>query len=191
MSSKYLFAITILVILMAACSETYTPKPRGYFRIEFPQKEYTTFSSGAPYTFEIPKYSFMQTDSSETDESWWYNLVFPEMKGTVHLTYKKINNNISEYVEDTRTLVNKHTIKAEAIEPQIIERKEDKVIAVLFEIKGNAATPCQFFATDSVNHFLKGSLYFNVYPNKDSLAPVIEFLKKDIVRIIETVKWKK
>jgi gliding motility-associated lipoprotein GldD len=72
-----------------------------------------------------------------------------------------------------------------------MEFKERNVIAVLFEIKGNAATPYQFFATDSTTHFLRGSLYFNVYPNKDSLAPVVDFVKKDIFRLIETLEWKK
>jgi len=189
MNFRYIIVITIIAII-ASCDDTYTPKPRGYFRIEFPAKQYVKFSSNAPYSFEIPSYGFMQVDSSEKAENWWYNLVFPEMKGTLHLTYKKVNNNIGEYVEDTRTLVNKHTIKADAIDPEIIENKEHDVIAVLFEIKGNAATPYQFFATDSTNHFLRGSLYFNVYPNKDSLAPVFKFIKKDILKIIETLEWK-
>ena len=186
--TQYLFLL--IIVFFAACGNTYSPKPHGYFRIELPEKQYVKFSNNnVPYSFEIPKYSFMLADSSDNAEQWWYNLSFPEMKGTIHLTYKKVNNNISEYVEDTRELVNKHTIKAEAIDPQIIEYKEKNVIAVLFEIKGDAATPYQFFATDSTTHFLRGSLYFNVYPNKDSLAPVVAFIKKDILRLIETLEW--
>lgn len=183
-------ALILNLLLLFACSETYTPKPQGYFRITFPEKQYSRFSSDAPYSFEIPEYSVMQADSSDNAEPWWYNLTFPEMKGTLHLSYKRVNNNISDYVEDARELVNKHTIKADAIEPQVLEYKERNVIAVLFAIKGNAATPYQFFATDSVNHFLRGSLYFNVYPNKDSLAPVIDFLQKDILKLVETLEWK-
>lgn len=177
------------LLLMVACGETYTPKPPGYFRITFPEKEYVRFSTEAPYSFEIPKYSQMVADSSENAGKWWYDIEFPEMKGKIHLTYRKVENNISEYVEDARELVNKHTIKADAIEPKMLEYKDRNVIAMLFEIKGNAATPCQFFATDSVNHFLRGSLYFTVYPNKDSLAPVIDFLQKDILKLVETLQW--
>ncbi len=183
----------LFVVLFStfSCNETYTPKPRGYFRIDFPEKQYVRFKSDAPFSFEIPKYSKMVIDSAYDAEPWWYNLTFPTMKGTIHLSYKKVNNNINEYVADARELVNKHTIKADAIDPQILEFKERNVIAVLFEIRGNAATPYQFFATDSTTHFLRGSLYFNVYPNKDSLAPVVDFLKKDILRLVETLKWEK
>ena len=185
------YLLFLIFIVAFSCNETYTPKPKGYFRITFPEKKYTKFNSDAPYSFEIPKYSKMVVYSSDDAEKWWYDLEYPEMKGKIHLTYREINNNITKYVEDARELVNKHTIKADAIEPQIIEYKERDVIAVLFEIKGNAATPFQFFATDSTSHFLRGSLYFNVYPNKDSLAPVIDFIKKDIYKLIETLEWKK
>ncbi len=185
---SYLFFVTLFVAF--SCNETYTPKPKGYFRITFPEKQYTKFNSDAPYTFDIPKYSQMVPYKLDNAEPWWYDLTFPEMKGKIHLTYRKVNNNISAYVADTRELVNKHTIKAEAIEPKILEYKERDVIAVVFEIKGNAATPYQFFATDSTSHFLRGSLYFSVYPNKDSLAPVVDFIKKDIYKLIETLEWK-
>ncbi len=182
--------LSILFINFASCGESYTPRPRGYFRIEFPKKEYKKFSSDAPFTFEIPTYCEMKPDPAPNAEKWWYNLEFPSMKGVLHISYKKINNNIADYVEDSRTLVNKHTIKADAIEPEIIENKDKNIIAVFFEIKGNAATPYQFFATDSTSHFLRASMYFNVYPNKDSLAPVFKFVKKDILKIIETLEWK-
>lgn len=176
--------------MLVACNEVYTPKPRGYFRIEFPKKEYKEFKGEAPYTFQMPKYSVMIPDSSEKNEEFWYNMIFPQMNATLHLTYKEINNNLITYIEDTRELVNKHTVKADAIDPEIFKIDSNNVIALLFEIKGDAATPYQFFATDSVNHFLRGSFYFNVYPNKDSLAPANKFIKGDIIKIIETIKWK-
>lgn len=188
MNIKHLLLLLISAVFVA-CGETYTPRPRGYFRIDFPEKQYKTFKSDAPFSFQIPNYSVMTPDNTKGAEKWWYNLEFPTLKGTLHLSYKKIDNNISDYVEDSRTMVNKHTIKADAIEPEIIEDKNRNVIAVFFEIKGNAATPYQFFATDSTTHFLRASMYFNVYPNKDSLAPVFKFIKQDILKIIETLKW--
>ncbi len=191
-TSKYIFLLfSIIFFIFAGCGESYTPRPRGYFRITFPKKEYKQFKSDAPFTFEIPKYSVMREDKSPGAEKWWYNLEFPTLKGTLHLSYKKVDKNITEYVEDARTLVNKHTIKADAIEPEIFEKKDKNVIAVFFEIKGNAASPYQFFATDSTSHFLRASMYFNVYPNKDSLAPVFKFIKKDVLKIIETLEWQK
>lgn len=185
-----LIAIIISLLLIVSCSDTYTPKPRGYFRIEFPDKEYVDYNGKEPYSFKIPKYSYMEKDSSEFAEEWWNNLVFPTLKGKLHLSYKNLDNNLSKYVEDSRTLVYKHTIKADAITEQVFIDNNKKVFGILYEIKGNAASPFQFFATDSTKHFLRGSLYFNVYPNKDSLAPVFDFIKKDILVLIESMEWK-
>ncbi len=182
--------ILILTILLVRCSENYTPKPRGYFRVSFPEKKYQKFESKAPYSFDIPVYSKMVPDTIDKDGKWWYNLVFPSMKATIHISYKDIKGNLEKYLEDSRTLVYKHTIKADAINEQTFINPEKKVYGILYEIKGNAASPYQFFITDSTKHFVRGALYFNVYPNKDSLAPSFKFLKKDIIRLMETVEWK-
>jgi gliding motility-associated lipoprotein GldD len=148
------------------------------------------YENNAPFSIEIPTYSKIVPDTSELAEANWYNLELPSMKGKIHLSYKPINNNLSKYIEDSRTLAYKHIIKADDIIEHPFRNKDNNVIAVLYEIKGNAASPFQFFATDSAKHFLRGSLYFNVYPNKDSLAPVFEFLQADIKHLIETLKWK-
>jgi gliding motility-associated lipoprotein GldD len=181
--------VLLVSFLVISCNETYTPKPRAYFRIEFPEKTYTRFENDGPCTFEIPKYSFIQKDTSKNAEDNWNNLVFPQLKGKLYLTYKELNNDLSKYMEDSRTLAYKHTIKADAITEQVFIDPEKRIYGILYEIKGNAASPYQFFATDSTKHFLRGSLYFNVYPNKDSLAPVFDFIKPDIIHLIETIEW--
>ena len=188
---KYIYSFSIILILiLISCSESYTPKPRGYFRITLPEKNYIKFENKGPYSFEIPEYSFVQIDSSKFTEKWWLNIVLPSMKGKIHISYKKVNNNLNKYIEDARSLAYKHTVKAEAINEDFFVNKDEKAYGVLYEIKGNVASSYQFFVTDSTNHFLRGALYFNVYPNKDSLAPVLKFVKKDIIRLMETVKWK-
>ena len=189
MNLKYILII-FLILGMVSCSDTYTPKPRGYFRITLPKKEYQKFENKGPYLFEIPKYSYVQNYSTESSEKWWVNIVFPSMKGKIHISYMKINNNLNKYLEESRTLAYKHTVKAEAINEEVFVNENDKVYGVLYELKGNVASSYQFFVTDSTNHFLRGALYFNVYPNKDSLSPVLKFVKKDIINLMETVKWK-
>ena len=189
MFKRQILPVTVFLFLIS-CSETYTPKPKGYFRIEFPEKEYINYKDNGPYSFQIPKYSYIQKDTSKFAEQWWNNLIFPDMKGKLHLSYKTINNDLSKYIEDSRTLVYKHTVKADAITEQVFINESRKVYGILYEIKGNAATPFQFFATDSTKHFIRGSLYFYVYPNKDSLAPVFDFIKPDIIHLIETIEWK-
>ena len=181
---------SVLFFSLFSCSENYTPKPRGYFRITFPKREYQRFESKAPFQFEIPVYSNMIKDTVDMAEAWWYNLNFPKMKGTIHISYKDINNDLNKYIEDSRTLVYKHTIKADAINEQTFVNRDKHIYGILYEIQGNAASPYQFFVTDSTRHFIRGALYFNVYPNKDSLAPVFKFIKKDIIHLMETVEWK-
>jgi gliding motility-associated lipoprotein GldD len=73
---------------------------------------------------------------------------------------------------------------------QVYEDPQRGIYGILYELKGNVASPMQFFVTDSTHHFLRGSLYFRTEPNKDSLAPVINFAQKDIRHIIETLNWK-
>ncbi len=192
---KFVIKISLLFLLFFAflvmgCSENYTPKPRGYFRITFPNKTYKSFESNAPYKFEIPEYSVMLKYSSDKDEAWWYNLFFPEMKGTIHISYSSVKDNLNKYIEDSRSLVYKHTIKADAINEQTFINRDKNIYGVLYEIKGNAASPYQFFVTDSSKHFLRGALYFNVHPNKDSLSPVFNFIKTDIIHLMESLEWK-
>jgi len=183
--------IVIASLMAVACKNNHTPKPRGYHRITFPDKAYQAFDTTYPYQFQYPKYADVKADTSANSESYWLNIVFPEFKGQVHLSYKAIDNNLYELMEDGRKLAYKHTIKADAINESMFYNEESKVLGVLYEIKGNAASPMQFYATDSTRHFIRGSLYFNVVPNHDSLAPVIAFVRDDIMHLMETIEWKK
>jgi len=183
-------SIIILVLMFFSCEETYYPKSHGYLRVDFPEKEYKLFDSVYPYKFEIPVYSKIEKDSSRDAEKYWSDWNFPEFTATVYLSYKDIQNNLSKYEEDTRELAYKHTIKADAINPKNWNNEEKHVYGILYDIKGDVASQIQFYLTDSTRHFLRGAFYFNCVPNKDSLAPSLKFLRKDIDRMIETFEWK-
>lgn len=180
-----------LLILIYSCTSDYYPKPNGYFRIDLPEKKYTVFDSAYPYTFEIPVYSMITADTDPMAERYWINIEFPQFKGKVHLSYKQIDGNLNQYLEDTRTMVMKHIPKASAIENKVYENPVRKVYGLTYTISGTAAaSPYQFYLTDSTKNFVRGALYFNTTPNNDSLAPVIEFLKEDVNHLIETFEWK-
>ena len=187
--NKNITFLTLFLLIFLSCKDTYYPKPHGYIRTDFPKKEYRVFDSIYPYTFEIPRYSKVERDSSKGAEKYWSDWNFPKYNATVFLSYKSIKNNLDEYVEDTRKLVYKHTIKAYEIDDKIWENKENNVYGILYDIKGDVASQFQFYMTDSVKHFVRGSFYFNCVPNKDSLAPSLSFLRQDIERMIETFKW--
>ena len=186
--------ILVLIIILAfivSCNTDYYPKPRGYFRIDLPEKEYILFDSTFPYKFEYPKYAKLEKNTIETGEAYWINLAFDQFKGKLYLSYKIIDNNLVEYLEDTHAMVMKHIPKANAIENNIFENEYAGVYGLTYSISGvGAASPFQFYVTDSTHHFLRGALYFNVVPNNDSLQPVIDFLIEDINHLIETMEWK-
>ena len=186
------FLITlILVALFSACENSYTPKPRGYFRIDLPQKSYQKLDSVFPYSFEYPVYSNITNDPYAPQKKDWVNVNFPDYNAVLHISYKKVNNNLAEYLNDAHTLVSKHIDKAEAIYDSLIIHPEKKVFGLVYKIEGlGTATPYQFYLTDSTSHYIRGALYFNIRPNNDSLAPVITFLEKDINHLISTMEWR-
>lgn len=190
--SQYLIVIVsiLLFITTISCKDSITPKPRGYFRIDLPKKNYQKFISDCPYSFDYPVYVNILYDTDNNAEPCWINMDFDKIGGRLHISYKKVDNNLGQILEDSRKLAYKHSIKADAINEQVFIRPDRKIYGILYEIDGNAASSVQFFVTDSVKHYVRGALYFNVEPNKDSLAPVIRFIKEDIVVMIESFEWK-
>lgn len=190
MTRQYHMILLLLMLLALACQRSYTPKPRGFLRIDFPAKEYVLFDSVCPYTFEYPSYGKIVPDTDYMTEPCWINIDFPDFDGIIHISYKEVNQNLNDFIEDSRALTYKHTIKADAIKETVYSNPELEVHGILYDIKGNAASSIQFYLTDSNAHFLRGSLYFNVQPDKDSLAPVISFFREDIIHLVESFAWK-
>lgn len=185
-----------LFFWLSACNQKYTPKPRAYFRIDFPEKSYHPIKNGFPYQFEIPDYSEIKPDLYNPDKPFWINVTVPANSAEIHISYYDLNGTaansrklLNEFMEETRTLAYKHSIKADAIQEQVFMNPADKVYGLIYRIEGNSASPLQFFLTDSTQHFLRGSLYIREVPNIDSLKPVIKFLESDVVRLIETTTW--
>ncbi|HNS30946.1 MAG TPA: gliding motility lipoprotein GldD [Tenuifilaceae bacterium] len=183
--------LTLTTLWFGACRNSSTPKPRGYFRIDFPAKEYAIFDSlPFPYTFQFPVYGKVVKDNSAITEPFWVNVDFPDYKARIHISYKNARGRLDSLSEDSRTLAYKHAVKADAINEKFYSNPEAKVYGILYQIKGNAANSWQFYVTDSVEHYLRGALYFSVKTNKDSLAPAINFFGDDLIHLMETVKWK-
>jgi gliding motility-associated lipoprotein GldD len=196
MKSKNLLPLFITFLIVTSCNSDYIQKPRGYFKIDFPPKEYQLFDKpGFPYSFEYPLYGQIIQDSlffdRKPENPYWINIDFPRFNGRIHLSYKEIGKNkLDSLINDAFTMSYKqHTYKASAIQPEQFKFPEH-VSGVYFILKGNTATANQFFATDSTKHFLRGALYFGVTPNEDSLSPVNNFLRADVRHLISTLRWK-
>ncbi|HEY4195449.1 MAG TPA: gliding motility lipoprotein GldD [Mucilaginibacter sp.] len=192
-----------VLLLFAACNgnHDYSPKPRGYFRIDFPKKAYQQFDGPYPFTFIYPKYAVMEKDSAASlqknnkkliNMKYLLNMQFPQFNGTLHLSYESITSKkvFDELTEDARTFAFKHSVKATSIDQGIIHNSDRKIYGIYYTIDGNAASSIQFYVTDSVKNYMRGALYFNTVPRLDSIQPVLKFVKKDIDTMIKTFRWK-
>jgi gliding motility-associated lipoprotein GldD len=192
-----LLLIFISLIATYSCREVSVPKPKGHFRIDLPAKDYTKFSGvslnngNTPFSFEYPSYGNLSFETENNDEPGWFDIEFPKYRAKIYLTYKDVKNDFAGLMEQTYKMnVKNHIAKADAINEQPFNNPENRVFGVLYDLKGNTASAVQFYVTDSVSHYLRGSLYFSAEPDADSLAPVIEFFREDIIHLIETLKWK-
>lgn len=184
------YPLLLVVALFFGCGGSdYTPKPKGYFRIALPEKTYHSIEKDCHFTCEVPDYTSLKQDINAPDKPCWFNIDFNQLHASIYISYKAVNNNLNDYLEDSRTLAFKHTVKAYDIEQKVINKPEKKVYGLIYIIEGNAASSYQFHLTDSVNHFVRGSLYFNNIPNQDSIQPVLDFVKEDITHLIDTFEW--
>lgn len=181
--------LIICIITFSACQDAIAPKPKGYFRIDLPEKSYNIIDTlPFPFQFKLPQYAYPNLHRTKTDSNF-FNIDFTRFDARLHLSYVPIKNNLPKLLEDARTLVYKHVSKAQDIRENIVYNDEERVFGTFYEIAGNAASGSQFFVTDSSKHFLRGALYFNVEPNYDSIAPVQTFIDQDISVLLETLSW--
>jgi gliding motility-associated lipoprotein GldD len=188
-------AVTILFLglFLTACEHNYLPKPLGYNRLELPEPAYLPLPDSLPYAFEYSKHAILLDDTSAINERYWVEIYYPMLKSNVHITYKALGRDkklLKEYLDDAYKLTAKHQIKAYAIDEAITKTPSGKT-AVIAELEGEVPSQFQFTITDSTRNFLRGALYFNTKVQNDSLAPAIEYMKKDIMHMINTLQWKK
>ncbi|KGL62059.1 gliding motility protein GldD [Polaribacter sp. Hel1_85] len=175
----------IFFIFFISCKEDVLPKPKAYLSLTYPKKSYEKLKLERPYSFDILKNT---TVINETNN--WLKIKYPNLKASIDITYRPVNKNLKELLTEAEKLVFKHTVKAEQIIPKDFVNSNKRVFGSMYEITGNAASQIQFHITDSTNNFIKGSLYFYIKPNYDSLLPAVAYIKEDISRLVESLEWK-
>jgi gliding motility-associated lipoprotein GldD len=178
-------------LLTTSCKETSTPRPYGYFRVDLPGHQYSGKALyGYPFSFEISEEARIVA-RNEPGEKYWLDIRYSTLNATIYCSYKPVHSDLFNLVEDTRNIVYKHLVKADDIAEISFENPDKKVYGILYELSGNTASPVQFILTDSINHFFRGALYFESVPNKDSIAPIAQYVQRDIVKLMESFEWKK
>lgn len=196
-TTKGLMAIAALALLIMGgvfffvrSRASTLPKPKGYFRIDLPTKEYTRYSSPCGASFDLPNYAQVRLfKDRDTPDSCWFNLAFPRLRATLHCTVLPVKNDLASLIRDAYGFAAKHEMKASALKRTPIAVPGHKVYGLMYHIEGMAASQVQFFMTDSTEHFFRGALYFDNKPNPDSIAPVLEFLQADIDRLVQSLTW--
>lgn len=190
---KQLLSVLILlnILLCVSCTE-YTPKPRGYFRIEPPEARYLVLPSDSlPYSFNISQLATVELPEIGSPEGW-INLSYPSLGVKIYCSYLPVTpSSLPTAEKESRFLVSRQAKRAETVKEQAYSNPEERVYGSLFLLDGESASPVQFMLTDSVSHFFRGALYYDCVPNADSLAPVTDYLRKDIIELIQSFRWKK
>lgn len=184
---KYILGITILY----GCTQPVVPKQKGYFRISIPESEYTDIESGCGLSIEKPQYSKLEAvKSDKSGHACWFNINYPLFNARLHCTSIEVRDNLVDLMNDAQDMVFSHEQKANGISRIRVTNNEKNLNGVMYHIGGPVATPIQFFVTDSTDHFLRGSLYFDHIPNADSTAPVVNALLGDVEHLMKSATWK-
>ena len=182
-------AFLLALLLLNSCHNHSVPKPIGFFRIAIPDSSYSyTTLQGYPYSFRLSDNAYIDQHPAD-GEKYWIDIKYPTLNATIHCSYKPVRNNFRSLSHDAQEFLYKHTTVASAIPVQEFANPAQRVWGLYYELHGNTASPIQFILTDSIGHFFRGSVYCNCTPNQDSLAPIYDYLKKDVRVIIESMRW--
>ena len=189
---RLLFVAITLAFFMSSCEEdVYIPKPTGYARIDFPEHAYQwSDKSTCPYYFQYGSLAKIVPVDSSLGEQCWLNVEYPQQNAKIHFTYYDLHEHeVASLIEDTRILAMKHLVKADDFEESVIKDAQAEVYGVMYDFQGSTASNFQFYLTDSVSHFVRGALYFEVVPHADSLAPAEKYIEEELNHLIHSFRW--
>ena len=189
--TSFFAILSVLFIVLSSCQQSSIPKPYGYVRLTMPDTCYAdAVPAGYPYRFDVSCHAEVRPVSDEQGGQYWIDLHYPALNATVHCSYQPVRGNLRELTDDAIRFVYRHSSHASSIPEQGFVHAEARVYGVLFDLEGNTASSMQFFVTDSVRHFFRAAVYCDCVPNADSLAPVYDYLHKDVVRMVESFEWR-
>ena len=180
--------VTLGLLLLSfsffSCQEEVYPKPKAYLHLEYPVATYHQFKNDCPFSFAISTSSKI-----EFKEGCNAMVNYPKLNATIHITYRRVRNNLKQIMLEVDKLTTKHSVKADAIIPHPFENIKKNTYGLLSDVQGQSASNVQFYVTDSTNHMLTAALYFKVRPNYDSIYPAVAYIKNDMMKMMETITF--
>ena len=182
--------IPLMALLLFACGEdTFIPKPPTYLRLELPDHTYENYKDSCQYSFDLPSIYTVEKAPISDGEACHRRIQLGPLNGTIYFRHWDMTQSLAYYVNNANDEIDRHKGKARSVEDNRIIRDQDDVYGTLFHLKGDVATPFQFYLTDSTDHFVYGEVLFNSAPNYDSLKPSLDYLRQDLDQLLETFKW--
>jgi len=179
----------LFTLLVYSCND-YAPKPIGYNRIDQIDYSYKTLDARY-FQFQISDQAYIDTLRAPDNAAVWFNIVYPTYRARIHCSYFHVTKqSVKEALDDSYQLAFSHSIKANGINQILYKNDENRTYGIMYAIEGNVATPIQFFLTDSISNFFRASFYYDTKVKSDSVSPITDFVRDDIIRLIETFKWK-
>tara|TARA_Y100000385_G_scaffold73508_1_gene74155 strand:+ start:1102 stop:1668 length:567 start_codon:yes stop_codon:yes gene_type:complete len=186
---KLYYYIFILMLFFMGCREAIVPKPNAFLSLKYPEAFYQKIALDQPFKFDKNKLAVVEgIQYKESSQS--LNLNYPLLKAKLYLSYHPLNENLARYVSETEFTTKNHAKVAHQVTEQKFENLRTNIFGKMYELTGPVASQCQFYVTDSTQHFLTGALYFKVKPNYDSILPAVRYLQKDMIRLVESLEWK-
>lgn len=184
-----LINLTILAsfTVFTSCKNEVLPKPKGQLRLDYKKNNYQEYTTECGFSFKKNTNSHIKKTTKKNQCGYVIN--YKNLNATIYLSHRTINNDLKKLLKDAQNLTQEHVVKADEIISKGYENKKNSVYGMFYEVLGNAASQSQFYLTDSIKHFLLGSVYFNVKPNYDSIYPAAKYLQKDMETLMESIKW--
>ena len=184
--------IGLCVLACISCVD-YTPKPRGYMRIEPAEARYVRLDDkDLPFEFRVSDATVVElSDSGRVQRLVGVNILYPELGAKLYCSYFPVTPASLRIADaECRSFVARQAKPTDRIAEKAYSNPDAEVYASLFLIEGESASPIQFMLTDSASRFFRAALYFNCKPNADSLAPAVAYIRRDIVELIQSFSWR-
>ena len=183
------YTFILCMFICFSCDEIPVPKPKAFLSLDYPKAVYLKSNPDMPFYFEKNKLAQLSL-SKKNNRLEGIILRYPTLKASVFINYKKVDNNLEKYISDARAMTQKHVKVADEISERKYDNAQQKMYGMFYDLKGNVASQSQFYVTDSTQHFISGALYFETKPNYDSILPAVNYIQKDLMHFIESLRWK-